>query len=284
MIRTLELKGYRGFKSFSVPNLERVNLLVGNNNCGKTSILEALEFLEFKGEPSVLERSADRRGEQVVPDGSDPSERPILPDISHLFFGRHLKPGVGFHIASDEVGGAVSVELLARAKIEDAISANPHEWQRSIFQDRSEMKSAFGLKITGNEPERALVLPVTQSGVLSSLNSVLFQRIPMRNVSGDRPVQLLTPNSLGPQSMRDMWDTVLTEGRESEVINAMRLLESDVESIHFLSGETSRTTSGGGWSDSVVAAVVCPSAVSGTECDGCLLCLFPWSRPETECC
>ena len=45
--------------------------------------------------------------------------------------------------------------------------------------------------------------------------------------------------------MRDMWDTVLTEGRESEVINAIRLLESDVESIHFLSGATFRSTSGG---------------------------------------
>lgn len=245
MIRTLKLQGYRGFKSFSLPNLKRVNLLVGNNNCGKTSILEALEFLEFKGDPSVLDRSADRRGEHVVPDGADPAERPTVPDISHLFFERHLKPGVGLHIASDEPGGTVSVELLSRAEIEHAINGNPHEWQRSIFHDRSELRSAFGLRITGNEPDRALVLPVTESGFLSSMNPVLFQKIPPRTVSGDRPVQLLTQNSLRPQSMRDMWDTVLTEGRESKVINAMRLLESDVESIHFLSGETSRTTSGG---------------------------------------
>ena len=245
MIRTLKLQGYRGFKSFSLPNLKRVNLLVGNNNCGKTSILEALEFLEFKGDPSVLVRLADRRGEHVVPDGADSSERPTVPDISHLFFERYLEPGVGFHIVSDETGGAVHVELLARAEIEDAIRSNPHEWQRSIFWDGSELSPAFGLKISGIEPDRALVLPVTESGVLTSLNSILFQRIPPRMVSGERPVQLLTPSSLRPQSMRDMWDTVLTEGRESEVINAIRLLESDVESIHFLSGATFRSTSGG---------------------------------------
>ena len=45
--------------------------------------------------------------------------------------------------------------------------------------------------------------------------------------------------------MRDMWDRVLAEGRESEVIKAMKLLEADLESIHFLSGDASRRTSGG---------------------------------------
>ena len=45
--------------------------------------------------------------------------------------------------------------------------------------------------------------------------------------------------------MRDVWDRVLTEGRESEVIDAMRLLDSDLHSIHFLSGEGSQTNWGG---------------------------------------
>lgn len=33
-----------------------------------------------------------------------------------------------------------------------------------------------------------------------------------------------------------MWDGVLAEGRESEVINATKLLESDLDSIHFIDG------------------------------------------------
>ena len=57
MLRTLELQGYRGFESFRLPDLRRVNLLVGRNNCGKTSILEAVDFLASRGDPSVLARS-----------------------------------------------------------------------------------------------------------------------------------------------------------------------------------------------------------------------------------
>ena len=45
--------------------------------------------------------------------------------------------------------------------------------------------------------------------------------------------------------MRAVWDKVVAEGRESEVINAMKLLESDLESIHFLTGNAYRRTSGG---------------------------------------
>ena len=34
-------QGYRGLNSFRMDGLGRVNLLVGKNNCGKTSILES---------------------------------------------------------------------------------------------------------------------------------------------------------------------------------------------------------------------------------------------------
>ena len=39
MIRTLRLENYRGFKEYELRDLARVNLVVGPNDCGKTSIL-----------------------------------------------------------------------------------------------------------------------------------------------------------------------------------------------------------------------------------------------------
>ena len=44
--------------------------------------------------------------------------------------------------------------------------------------------------------------------------------------------------------MREVWDKVLTEGRESEAKEAMALLEEDLESIHFLTSDNSRARSG----------------------------------------
>ena len=45
LIRDLTIKGYRCFEDFSMDGLTRVNLLVGNNNSGKTSFLEAVYLL-----------------------------------------------------------------------------------------------------------------------------------------------------------------------------------------------------------------------------------------------
>lgn len=57
MIRTLRLENSRGFKQYELRDLARVNLLVGPNDCGKTSVLEAVELLVSRGDPRALVES-----------------------------------------------------------------------------------------------------------------------------------------------------------------------------------------------------------------------------------
>jgi AAA15 family ATPase/GTPase len=45
MLKSLKIKNFRCFEEFDLPQLGRVNLLVGKNNSGKTSILEAVHIL-----------------------------------------------------------------------------------------------------------------------------------------------------------------------------------------------------------------------------------------------
>ncbi|MGA9996645.1 MAG: AAA family ATPase, partial [Pyrinomonadaceae bacterium] len=42
MLHSFHIKNYRGFKDFKIEPLERINLITGSNNVGKTSLLEAL--------------------------------------------------------------------------------------------------------------------------------------------------------------------------------------------------------------------------------------------------
>ena len=79
MLGTLRLEGFRGFETYSLSELTRVNLLVGKNNCGKTSILEAIQFLVSGGDPLVLTQAANRRGE--VSEIGTPASRGSRPDI-----------------------------------------------------------------------------------------------------------------------------------------------------------------------------------------------------------
>ena len=54
MLKTLALRGFRGFESYELTDLATVNLIVGKNNCGKTTILEAVELLVSNGHPFAL--------------------------------------------------------------------------------------------------------------------------------------------------------------------------------------------------------------------------------------
>lgn len=42
MYKSIEISNFRCFEKLSIPNLERVNLIVGKNNIGKTALLEAI--------------------------------------------------------------------------------------------------------------------------------------------------------------------------------------------------------------------------------------------------
>ena len=52
---------FRGIKHLKIEHLKQVNLIVGDNNCGKTSVLEALELLRTSGNLANVYRIARQR-------------------------------------------------------------------------------------------------------------------------------------------------------------------------------------------------------------------------------
>lgn len=64
MIENLNIKNYRMFRDFNISKLARINLIGGNNNCGKTSFLEAIRLLESKFDDSVLWDILASRGDE----------------------------------------------------------------------------------------------------------------------------------------------------------------------------------------------------------------------------
>jgi AAA15 family ATPase/GTPase len=48
------VRGFRAFRDLRIERLARVNLIVGKNNVGKTSLLEAVELYAARGYPPML--------------------------------------------------------------------------------------------------------------------------------------------------------------------------------------------------------------------------------------
>lgn len=91
-ITFLQLNRYRGFESYVLKYLARVNLLVGKNNSGKTSVFEAVNLLTANGSPRVLSEFASRHRQRY----SWLAERSYrnVEDlhIAPVFFGYHKSP------------------------------------------------------------------------------------------------------------------------------------------------------------------------------------------------
>jgi len=60
-LETVSIHGFRGLRNFRLDGLRRVNVLVGENNSGKTSVLEALSILCNPGDPHEWVLLARRR-------------------------------------------------------------------------------------------------------------------------------------------------------------------------------------------------------------------------------
>ena len=229
MLKTLELRGFRGFDSYRLTDLTRVNLIVGKNNCGKTTVLEAVELLVSNGRPSAFAEVARRRRETGA------YESRYRADISHLFSGHVCQPGTRFVLTSDR--HELSVKILS---LED-VGEDAERWDlrriRALLRAsevEEETDPQFGLRIaTGTE--ESTVLPVDKEGTL------LWPRY-RRNGSSEPPVRFLGLDSLVDARMSDTWDEVIAEGREDEIARDMRLLVPEIASIHFLTGDRTRGT------------------------------------------
>lgn len=92
-ISKLQINAFRGVKGLTLDNLSTVNVLVGANNCGKTSVLEAISFLGCPYYPSRIASLATMRH---IFSYSSPFQS-IADDISTLFFKERNSHGVDFY-------------------------------------------------------------------------------------------------------------------------------------------------------------------------------------------
>ncbi len=163
--------------------------------------------------------------------------RVIYLDSSHFFYGHGFSSNSRFELRADDGLGKMSVYVVN-------VVDSPDEDQQLRFEELN-APSNYGLAIR-MEGERYpfarlhAAIPVSVEGAMSPDLAARYGRL-VRGKLDDGSVQFVTPDSLERGSMREMWDKVITEGKEQDVVNAMRILEPKLSSIAFLSGErTSR--------------------------------------------
>lgn len=230
MLRTLSTKSFRGLGNFTMSELGRVNLLVGMNNCGKTSVLEAVDLLlavnPWAFWTTLLRRSEDIRGTR--------ENRLDEMDVSHLFEGHVIDNGAIFSVTGTSDNGDDRGDKRLVASIVAAQSAprrrNP-DAKRPFSAEELHLDAQGGLALKATWGERSVTMPLTRAGGLS-IDAVdegpRFRREPRERRSA---VEFITTGALNEEAtVSRLEDVVLTEN-EDFLIRALGCIDSNIERI-----------------------------------------------------
>ena len=227
MLTEIQLIRYKGFELHTLENLALVNLLVGKNNCGKTSVLEAINLLVSKGNLHVLENLAIMRGAQRVRWRERPYRRIDIVEMSPLFTGHRVPLDAEVIMASNRE--SLSLRIVPNSEVDAHLYKDADI--RRMDSAGDDDAPTIGLKIVAEPSVGPIpVFPLSKAGSLIYSNR-LRRWAPSDSVI---PSRFLAPTSLHPLELQRMWGKALREGAEGGVIRALQLLAHDIKSIHFL--------------------------------------------------
>jgi len=196
--------------------LKRVNLFVGRNGAGKSSLLEALYLHFSRATIESIVGIAKRRGEYDVADDS----HTWVPSMRHMFAGHVVLPGRSkITLASD--AASVSFDFI--------VQQLPKKDDYRVIQPTLSCSVSTQEAGVGN----SFVFPTAKSGGVD----VAYDGDGGYNTARspeDMPVVFVDPEGVDSVAMLRMRDDVVARGEEPLLVEALRMLDSSVESVGFL--------------------------------------------------
>ncbi len=214
MFTSLKVNNFRCFQSFELQELGTINLLVGANNSGKTSLLEAIQLLCSPRVFYSLQESMDFRGEYFLGKPDRRGNHQYELDTRHLFYGRKFNLDSKF-----------SIEGIINDNIKESLVA-------SIEERREEAQENFyyEYKLDAKAP----YLYFNKSGTEEIYGSLLSPNGGMliKPTRGEElETQLLRPFSLEISKLIALFDEVVLTPKEDWVLEALQIIEPKIGRI-----------------------------------------------------
>jgi hypothetical protein len=230
VFRAVKIEGYRGLAHFEMGDLGRINLLVGRNNSGKTSVLEALHLLSYGGDITALWQLCGRRGERF----SDERDARYGPeneiDVSHLFAGHELLFGSRFTISARNQSPerTVAFEIIERPKQESGQQVPVTAVEEGVLRPR------MALRISSGSRSPARLITLTPRGGINYDYVDTPRRPPgaARRPQDSTPTShLISTDSLNGNELTRLWDRIQLTPQEALVLEALKFIDPEIQQI-----------------------------------------------------
>lgn len=235
LIENLDIEGYRGLSTLRVGGFGKVNLITGQNNSGKSTILECIRLLVTGGSIHTFKDILDYREESVAASENERMSSPYtFSPLSNLFNGCPDLHADGSYFAISATGNLPSNIGHLTAKIgwfirnldstRQVLSYEPVS--SDLFDDVAESFPALDLSIGG----RKRVIPLDR----------ILRRSPHR-IESDAlsvPCVYLDPfSSKSTYQLGALWDAIALTDVEQEVVQALKVVSKDIEAVSMIGSD-----------------------------------------------
>lgn len=246
MLNSLEIKNYRNLKHLQIQKLGKVNLIVGKNNTGKTSVLEAISIYQQRGELEwIFQEVLEKRNENLVNEDKKNYQELMVESLSSIFYNR-ITFGNTVEIGELNYGQKTSIKIIKyiRPKLDIPEDQRPPDELKGIFSIMEKLNSQW-IEVDSN-------YRFAKIGVL--INNGDNQEL--KNLDKDRDfVDFINSGQLGDHQFDgikfirsrdiqkndnvDLWSKIALTDDENQVIEVLKILEPKIQRLAFVRAENS---------------------------------------------
>lgn len=246
MVNSLVIRNYRNLDELSIDSLSKVNLIIGKNNTGKSTLLEAIAIYATKCDLGTIMQLIEERGENYrqISSSKNVTESNIK-TLASLFTNRIVNFG-----QTDAINiGIIENTLFGKQNaIEKSVTLRFVKYFDEIVNQTEEPVNRR--KRTIIEDDKLIVDYKLGLEIRVGLNSYIlpldddrfYNRIGFRGLGSIDNFQFIRTRNIDREINGKLWDIITLTEKEKYVIDALRIIEPLVERIAFIE-EGTRTRS-----------------------------------------
>ena len=241
MLESLEIKNFRMLEDFQVSNLGNVNLIVGKNNSGKSSVLEALQIYAGNAQRGLLSQIAAGHDEIYRMDENESIEFDIQLPFENFFVGRQFPEdetiaiSIGELVSDDDTlriehGYLIEEEVVAKDELGDIVETRTRlrRFRNPSSDDLLSETISHALFVTKGE----------RSFPQIKLNESSRTRFLTRmKLSGTLPCSVIPTQFIPIDDLADAWDKITLTEHEEVVKQALQIIEPKFVDLTFVRDE-----------------------------------------------
>lgn len=249
LLNSLEIRNFRGFRHLQIERLGRVNLIVGKNNIGKSSLLEALRLYTQRSSPTLVWEILRARDESKYSSGvldeskylltSRSLDRPEnfesqLLALKYLFYGRKT---IRTHFEPIQIGPLNSQDETLSISI---------GWYAEEVDEQGRLKRRLLEPEEYSTVDNPLPRFTIQMGKQSKIDYPLnpypstFSRL-IRPELEEINSFFVGANGLSGNQAGDLWDQTTLRSKDVDVLTSLRIIAPGIEGYSFVGDPEFRT-------------------------------------------